>query len=108
MCSTRASFKVHVCVALQTPTNYRDTVLLFQTQALIGDCEDFRYVVTDVSRLTEVKRALDDVYESAVPKAQVMVLSLVALVRRLEGRLAFLHDWLRGSLFGKLFCYIHI
>ena len=76
---------------------YRDVVKLFLSEAGIGCCPDIRHLLTSTQHLTMLKAKLDELFMQKVPKAQITVAALVALVRRLEGRLVFLHDGLQVS-----------
>ena len=83
--------------ALAFSPQYRDVVKLFLSEASVGCCPDIRHLLTSTKHLTMLKARLDKLFMEKVPKAQITVVALVALVRRLEGRLVFLHDGLRVS-----------
>ena len=83
--------------ALAVAPKYRDVLRNFLAEAGAATARDMRYVITDVDLLLAIKGRLEELYMVAVPMAQLSVAALVALVRRLEGRLVFLQDGMRVS-----------
>ena len=73
--------------ALAFSPKYRD-VKLFLSEAGVGCCQDVRHLLTSTQHLTMFKAKLDELFMQKVPNSQITVAVLVALVRRLEGRLS--------------------